>query len=135
MFVVCFDERISLLEKAGDLHPHIEILDRMQEYFPDSKYPLNASILYSLNERSVLLAIELYIKCGAEEKGAALAEKFLDETLKSVMFFTKPYHGGYLSYADAQNCLTYYSYGIELLNMVDKDKADAYYKKIESLIQ
>ena len=29
MFVVCFDERISLLEKAGDLHPHIEILDRM----------------------------------------------------------------------------------------------------------
>ena len=123
------------LYEDGKPEKAIEILDRMQEYFPDSKYPLNASILYSLNERSVLLAIELYIKCGAEEKGAALAEKFLDETLKSVMFFTKPYHGGYLSYADAQNCLTYYSYGIELLNMVDKDKADAYYKKIESLIQ
>ena len=79
-------------------------------------FPLNTSILYSINEYMVLQAIEVYIKCGEKEKGVKLAHDFARETLESVELFAQPYGRGIMSKSDLENNYSLYGYMLEILS-------------------
>jgi hypothetical protein len=55
----------------------------MQEYFIPSQFPLNCSLLPSLNEISVMEAIDIYLQAGERDKGLALVKAFTDETYQA----------------------------------------------------
>jgi hypothetical protein len=94
----------------------VQVLDRMQEVMVPQNFPLNTSILYSINEYMVLQAIEIYIKCGARDKGIQLAQDFAKETLEAVELFAKPYGHGIISQTDLENNYSLYGYMLEILS-------------------
>ena len=94
----------------------VQVLDRMQEVMVPQNFPLNTSILYSINEYMVLQAIEIYIKCGASDKGIQLAQDFAKETLEAVELFAKPYGHGIISQTDLENNYSLYGYMLEILS-------------------
>ncbi|MDD4638685.1 MAG: DUF2723 domain-containing protein, partial [Bacteroidales bacterium] len=97
--------RALLKEGKGD--KAIEVLDRMQQIFVPYQFPLNCSLLPSMNEYAILEAIDIYYAAGAKDKGAALLESFREETFRSVSLFAKPYKGTYMSKSDIEQNLTY----------------------------
>lgn len=94
----------------------VQVLDRMQQVMVPQNFPLNTSILYSINEYMVLQAIEVYIKCGEKEKGVKLAQDFARETLESVELFAQPYGRGIMSKSDLENNYSLYGYMLEILS-------------------
>ncbi len=94
----------------------VQVLDRMQQVMIPQNFPLNTSILYSINEYMVLQAIEVYIKCGEKEKGVKLAQDFARETLESVELFAQPYGRGIMSKSDLENNYSLYGYMLEILS-------------------
>ncbi|MFA6770414.1 MAG: hypothetical protein WCR71_04505, partial [Bacteroidales bacterium] len=98
------------LVQAGERAKAIEVLDRMQEVMVPSQYPLNASLLPSLNEYSVMESIDLYFLAGEKDKGMALASAFTEETLKSINLFAIHYRGKYLSKSDIESNLSFLFY-------------------------
>ena len=103
----------------------VEVLDRMQQVMVPSQFPLNCSMLPSLNEYSVLEAIEIYLIAGEKEKAVKLSDEFIAETLKAIKLFSKPYGAGYLSKNDIESNIAYIYYVSETfkkLGMADKAK-------------
>ena len=66
----------------GDTTKAINLLDKMQEVMPTNNYPLNVSYISSTNDLAVIEAIRTYLQCGQKEKAFAIANEFVDETLK-----------------------------------------------------
>lgn len=121
------------LYRAGKKEKAVEILDKMQEAFPERNFPLNTSLMASINELMVINAIELYILCGENGKALAMAERFMEETYDAIRLFSTPYHGSALSVRDLEQNIHHYQYGMELINRIDPEKAQSYLDKINSL--
>ncbi len=103
------------LVKNGQMDKAVEILDRMQEVMIPSNFPLNGSLLPSLNEIAVLESIDIYLLAKEREKGLALANMFIEETFDALKLFSKEYRGRFLSKSDIENNLSYIFYIIDIL--------------------
>ena len=127
-----FVQTANALYKKGETDKAVQLLDRMQETFPDRNFPLNtsAAVRY-VNENMVINAIELYIKCGQNDKALELADRFITETMKAIKLFSQPYHGNVLSRSDLENNFLLYQYAVETVNLVDTEKAREYSQALE----
>ena len=124
---------LALYDK-GEKEKAVQLLDRMQETFPDRNFPLNSSAaVHYVNEWMVLSAIELYIKCGEKEKGLDLADRFINETMDAIILFSKPFHGSVLSRSDLESNFQFYQYAVDIVNQADTEKAREYSKALEDL--
>ncbi|MEA5004903.1 MAG: DUF2723 domain-containing protein [Rikenellaceae bacterium] len=124
----------SLMEN-GKAKEAVEVLDKMQEYFIPSQFPLNCSLMPSLNEISVMEAIEIYLQAGEREKGVALINGFIDETYKALDLFSKKYKGMYLSKYDIEQNLTYILHLADILKNCGEEQLSAdMEKKIEQYL-
>ena len=125
---------IALYDK-GETDKALQVLDRMQEVYPDRNFPLNtsAATMYN-NEQMVLQAIDLYFKCGEKDKGLAMADRFMEETMQAIRLFAQPYRGSVLSQIDLQNNFQLYQYGIDIVRQEDPDKAQEYSKTLEDFL-
>lgn len=113
------------LYEDGENEKAIQILDKMQYVMTPENFPLNTSILYSINEYTVLQAVELYFKLGAKEKAVSLAGKFAQETVDGITLFAKPYKDSFMSKSDLENSYSLYGYLLDLLNRNGaKEEAD-----------
>jgi len=74
---------------------------------PDKNFPLNNSLISSVNDMAVLDAISVYLACGQNEKGVDLADRFVEETMKHIKLLAKPYGGSLFSWEKLQNNLYY----------------------------
>lgn len=106
---------LALYDK-GEKEKAIQVLDRMQEVYPDRNFPLNSSaaVMY-VNEQMVLQAVDLYFKCDEKEKGLAMADTFMNETMQAIRLFAQPYRGSVLSQPDLQHNFQLYQYGIDII--------------------
>ena len=87
-----FVQTAQALYNKGEKEKAVQLLDRMQETFPDRNFPLNSSAaVHYVNEWMVINAIDLYIKCGEKEKGLDLADRFINETMDAIILFSKPF--------------------------------------------
>lgn len=129
-----FTQTAIALHESGQDEKAIEILDKMQEAIPEKNFPLNASLIYSVNELTVLNAIDLYTQCGAPEKSVDLATRFIDETYKAIVYFSTPFRDNVLSFNDLQNSYNIYTYAVDLLKVNDRELAEEYDKKLEELL-
>ena len=142
VFNSTFSQRYIFVQTAVALYRKqqkdraVEVLDKMQEVFPDTKFPLNTSIIYSVNEMMVVQAAEIYYKTGNSDKARELLTKFMDETLLSIKLFSKPYGSrSVVSKYDLQTNFQLYQYGLELLDQFDKELADSYIEEIDYLLK
>ena len=126
---------IALFNK-GEKDKAVQVLDRMEETFPDRNFPYNSSAAVQyVNELMVIHAIDLYIKCGQKEKGLAMADRFMEETMLSLKLFAQPYHGSVLSQSDLENNFQLYPYGIEAIRSADPEKAEEYSKALSEFLE
>jgi hypothetical protein len=124
----------SLMEN-GKAKEAVAVLDKMQEYFIPSQFPLNCSLMPSLNEISIMEAIEIYIMAGERKKGVALVNGFMDETYKALDLFSKKYKGMYLSKYDIEQNLTYILHLADILKNCGEEKLSTdMEKKIEEYL-
>lgn len=124
----------ALLEQ-GETKKAVEVLDKMQEVMIPSQFPLNGSLLNSLNEYSVMESINTYLLAGEKEKGLALADAFIKETLKSIDLFSTKYRGRFLSMRDIENNLSYLFYIADIYkNRGMEDRAKELEKSVEDMI-
>ena len=124
----------ALFEK-GDTDKALQVLDRMEETYPDRNFPYNSSAAVRyVNEEMVLSAIELYHRCGQDDKALAMADRFLEETMQSIRLFAQPYRGSVLSQVDLQHNFQLYQYGVEVVRLIDNDKAQEYSKTLEDFL-
>lgn len=103
------------LFEDGEKEKAVQVLDRMQEVMVPENFPLNSSLLYSVNEYVVLQAIEIYLKCGEREKGLKLANDFAKETLDGVELYAKPYKTGIMAESELETSYSLYAYLVEIL--------------------
>ena len=130
-----FVQTAAALYSKGDTARAVQLLDRMQEIFPDTKYPLNSSAaVHYVNENMVLYAIDLYTKCGEKEKALDLADRFIDETMDALKLFSKPYHGSVLSRTDLETNFLLYQYAVEGVRTADTDKAQEYSQALDDFL-
>ena len=124
------------LLKEGKPEKAAEVLDRMQQIFIPSQFPLNFSLVPSMNEYAVMEAIDIYLAAGEREKGMSLLERFRDETLKSITLFSKQFKGTYLSKQDIEQNLAYlFRLSDILINRGEKERGDQLQKDLENLIK
>ena len=130
-----FVQTAAALYSKGDTARAVQLLDRMQEIFPDTKYPLNSSAaVHYVNENMVLYAIDLYTKCGEKEKALDLAGRFIDETMDALKLFSKPYHGSVLSRTDLETNFLLYQYAVEGVRTANTDKAQEYSQALDDFL-
>lgn len=91
-----------------------EVLDKMQEVMIPSKFPLSCSLLGSLNEYSVMDAVDMYLQMGEKDKGFALGNAFIEENYKAARLFAKRFGSGYISKDDVENSLSFIYYISEI---------------------
>ena len=121
-----FVQTATGLFKDGYKEKAVQVLDRMQQVMVPENFPLNTSILYSINEYMVLQAIEIYLRCDEKEKAVKLAQEFAKETIEAVELFVKPYGHGILSKSDLENSYSLYGYMLEILSGCGaKEEADS----------
>ncbi|PKO99522.1 MAG: hypothetical protein CVU13_05445 [Bacteroidetes bacterium HGW-Bacteroidetes-8] len=124
----------ALLEQ-GETKKAVEVLDKMQEIMIPSQFPLNGSLLNSLNEYSVMESINTYLLAGEKEKAIALADAFIEETLKSIDLFSTKYRGKFLSMRDIENNLSYLFYIADIYkNRGMEERAKELEKSVEDMI-
>ena len=113
------------LYQNGENEKAVQILDKMQYVTPAKNFPLNTSILYSINEYTVLQAIELYLKLGEKKKAVTLSNAFAKETIDGIILFAKPYQDSFMSKSDLENSYSLYGYMLDLLKRAGvKEEAD-----------
>lgn len=100
----------------------IEILDKMQKVMIPSNFPLSCTLLGSLNEYSVIDAIDMYLRLGKTEQGISLGAAFVDENYKAISLFSKQYGSGYLSKDDVEHSLSFIYYVSEIYKRNGLDK-------------
>ncbi len=128
-----FVHTAKALYEAGKKEKAVEVLDKMQEVFRAEQYPLNASVVYNVNEIMVLTAIEIYANCGETAKAKELAHAFLDETYKALLYFSTPYRNSVISHSDLENNFSLYQSAIEITKRIDIDLAKEYVDKLNAI--
>lgn len=110
-----FVQTAQSLVDVDEKQKAIEVLDRMQQEIIPYHFPLNSSLIPSLNEYSVLEAVDLYLYLNEKEKGIALGDAFVDETLKMLSLYLNIYYGsanvrGAVSQRDIEDKSSYILY-------------------------
>ena len=105
----------------------VAVLDKMQAVMPEKNFPLNSSLLSTGNDMAVMDAVSVYLACGEMEKGQKLGDRFIDETLKHITLFSKPYQGEIFSWENIQKNIYY------LVWMSDTYKAAGLTEKADNL--
>ena len=85
-----FATTASALIDRGDKKRAEEVLDKCIEVLPERNFPYNVAMFRSLNEWSMLTIIDDYFLIGQPEKAMALGDKFADETIKTMLYFSTP---------------------------------------------
>jgi MFS family permease len=85
-----FATTASALIDRGDKKRAEEVLDKCIEVLPERNFPYNVAMFRSLNEWSMLTIIDDYFLIGQPEKAMALGDKFADETIKTILYFSTP---------------------------------------------
>jgi len=131
-----FTQTARALVLEGKADKAIAVLDKMQAVMIPSQFPLNISLLGSLNEHSVLEAIDIYILAGAREKGLSLADAFTKDSFTSIDLFAQKYNGFYLSKSDIERSLSYLVMLADVLkNRGENDKAADIEKQVNETIK
>lgn len=86
-----FFNTASKMAERGDTERAVALLDKCIEVMPATNFPYNVSWLRSVNELSILRIIELYIQCSQPEKAEAVADRFAEETVRAIRYFSSPY--------------------------------------------
>lgn len=105
----------------------VAVLDKMQEVMPEKNFPLNSSLISSGNDMAVMDAVSVYLACGEKDKGESLGDRFVDETIKHITLFSKPYKGEFFSWDYIQKNIYY------LIWMADTYKAAGLTEKSEKI--
>ena len=116
----------SFLLGKGDTTRAMAVLDKMIEVAPAKNFPLNNSIISSLNDRAVMDAISLYCQMGERKKGDALADAFEKETLEAIALFASTRDGEFLSQEDLKRSLYYLMVLQDIYADIDKERAARY---------
>jgi hypothetical protein len=131
-----FTQTARALILEGKADKAVAVLDKMQEVMIPSQFPLDVSLLGSLNEHSVLEAIDIYILAGARDKGMSLADAYTKASFTSIGLFAQKYNGFYLSKSDIERSLSYLVMLADVLkNRGEKDKAAEIEKQINDTIK
>ena len=85
-----FATTASALIDRGDKKRAEEVLDKCIEVLPERNFPYNVAMFRSLNEWSMLTIIGDYFLIGQPEKALALGDRFADETIKTILYFSTP---------------------------------------------
>ncbi len=111
----------------------IEILDKMQKVMIPANFPLSCTLLGSLNEYSVIDAVDMYLRLGEKEKGIKLGDAFIEENYKAIDLFSKRYGSGFISKDDVENSLSFIYYVSEIYKRDGlEDKSKSVMSKLES---
>ena len=97
----------KLLVFEGKTDKALEVLERMEKVMPDKNFPLNCSLISSVNDMAVLDAVGVYFACGANDKALDLGKRFTEETLNHIKLYSKPFGGEYPSWEGVQKNLYY----------------------------
>ena len=131
-----FTQTARSLIIEGKTEKAVAVLDKMQEIMIPAHFPLNCTLLGSLNEHSVLEAVDIYLLAGARDKGIALADAYTKESFVSIDLFSKLYNGFYLSKSDIERSLSYLVMLSDVLkNRGEEEKAEAIEKQISDTLK
>lgn len=112
----------------------VEILDKMQKVMIPANFPLSCTLLGSLNEYSVIDAVDMYLRLGEKEKGIALGDAFIAENYSAINLFSKRYGSGYLSKDDVEHSLSFIYYVTEIYKRNGlEEKSKDVMSKLEAL--
>ena len=103
------------LYQRGDKGKALNVLDRVITAMPAENFPYNLSWLRSVNEYAMIRIVDLYFRCGAKETGLAVADRFLEESIKAICYFAQDYRGDTLSSKTAEDNFSYISYLIQVM--------------------
>lgn len=122
------------LFSEGKIKEAVEVLDNMQKVMPASQFPLSCTVMGSLNEYSVLDAIEIYLKSGEKSKGIELANAFVEENFKGVKLFSKKFGNSYISQQDLETSISLVYYTTEILKKSgESELSSQIMKKLEDV--
>ncbi len=131
-----FSTTARSLALEGKLKEAVKVLDKMQEVAIPSQMPLNCSLMPSLNEYSIMESIDIYLLAGEKEKGLKLADAFIDETFKSIKFFSRRFGNMYFSESDIKQNVAYLFHISDVLkSRGETERAAKIDKDLEALIK
>ena len=85
----------------------IEVLDKMERVFPQKNFPLNVSLLSSVNDVAVIDAISVYFACNENEKALDLGFRMVEECEQHIKLLSMPYKGEIFSWDNLQRNIYY----------------------------
>ena len=130
-----YTQTARALFNEGKRDKALQVLDKMQEVVLHEQFPISCSLLSSLNEQSVMDAIDIYLLSGEREKAIKLATLFEDESFKAIEFFGQRLGGYYLSKTDIERNLSYLMYLADILsNRGEVEMASSIEKRVEESI-
>lgn len=123
------------LFNEGKTEKAVQVLDRMQEVVTHEQFPISCSLLSSLNEQSIMDAIDIYMLSDEKEKALKLANLFEEESYKAINFFGQRLGGYYISKTDVERNISYLMYMADTLrNRGEIERADSIEKNLQDLI-
>ena len=123
------------LFNEGKTDKAVQVLDRMQEIFIHEQFPISCSLLSSINEQSVMDAIDIYLLSQEKDKALNLANLFEEESFKAINFFGKRLGGYYISKTDVERNISYLMYLADILRSRGVvEKADSIEKRLQEEI-
>lgn len=105
-----FTQTARKMMEAGDTVRTVELLDRMQEVMVPENFPLNSSLVPSLNTYSVMEAVVLYYTAGEREKARQLSSAFIDETFQAIELFLSSERAVMYAQKDLEENISYLYY-------------------------
>lgn len=125
----------DLLER-GDVEKAVNVLDRCVEVLPPTNFPYNISWLRSVNEYALLRMVDCYFRCGEKEKALAVADRFMEESIKAVCYFAQDFRGAPLSNKAAEDNFNYISYLIQTIDSAGlPDEAAAFQDRLYAALK
>lgn len=123
------------LFNEGKTDKAVQVLDRMQEIFIHEQFPISCSLLSSINEQSVMDAMDIYLLSQEKDKALNLANLFEEESFKAINFFGKRLGGYYISKTDVERNISYLMYLADILRSRGVvEKADSIEKRLQEEI-
>ena len=123
----------NALLKVGDKERALKVLDRCQEGFPDTNFPLESLCIgFYNNDINVVGMVNAYFEAGAPGKAVILADKFAEELFKTTYFFME-----YYDYAPSEfeRCCNLFYYLSDVLSKNGEDeKGKAILGRLEKMI-
>ncbi|MBQ7253339.1 MAG: DUF2723 domain-containing protein [Bacteroidales bacterium] len=111
-----------------------KVLDRCYEVTPAKNIPYDIAIIRGSNEYEVLTSIDHYLTMGCFEKAQALSRAYMDESVKSMLYSSQPFHGDLLDEETLDREMQYVTYLANLFRASGyQDEYDWINNRIKSL--